>query len=551
MIAAGRAVAGDDPLGIRLGAVLTSLAGPFLLWRTAHILFGGEVARRAVWFALAMPLLAVGGVLITPDTPSVLFWGLAGWALAELHVSGRADWWLAVGLFAGLGLISKYSNLFVGAGIVAWLILLPANWHWLRSWQLWAGGALAACLALPVVIWNAEHGWASFAKQFGRVAANEGLTATYILELAGAYLALAGPIVAVLGIVGLWRVVAHAMAERDQASALLAASILPFLAYLLQHALHDRVQPNWAAPLYPALAVCAALAVAHARPSAARERMAMWARWGIATGLLLSALLYAHTLRPLAKLPGVKDPTSQLRGWQAFASQVDDLRAANGACWIATSSYGTTGQLAHTLRGRVPVLQLDEPLRYVHLPRPRPQRPRMPRALCRARAACVRGVSGATVPQRRRARENHARRPRHTRCCLCDLPARRSGGLPAPALSRQCCRGHTCRSFTVLSEIRILSFMHRAQSGRAFLPLQTKGPVMCETTSEPLKPIQRVREFVVGAVICVGALLMLAGAVSGTVLRLGGPDGLATLWPLYLGGVVAILFGWMNGEWRR
>jgi 4-amino-4-deoxy-L-arabinose transferase-like glycosyltransferase len=370
MIAAGRAVAGDDPLGIRLGAVLASLAGPFLLWRTAHILFGGEVARRAVWFALAMPLLAVGGVLITPDTPSVLFWGLAGWALAELHVSGRADWWLAVGLFAGLGLISKYSNLFVGAGIVAWLILLPANWHWLRSWQLWAGGALAACLALPVVIWNAEHGWASFAKQFGRVAANEGLTATYILELAGAYLALAGPIVAVLGIVGLWRVVAHAMAERDQASALLAASILPFLAYLLQHALHDRVQPNWAAPLYPALAVCAALAVAHARPSAARERMAMWARWGIATGLLLSALLYAHTLRPLAKLPGVKDPTSQLRGWQAFASQVDDLRAANGACWIATSSYGTTGQLAHTLRGRVPVLQLDEPLRYVHLPRP-------------------------------------------------------------------------------------------------------------------------------------------------------------------------------------
>ena len=26
---------------------------------------------------------------------------------------------------------------------------------------------------------------------------------------------------------------------------------------------------------------------------------------------------------------------------------------------------------------------------------------------------------------------------------------------------------------------------------------------MCETTSEPLKPIQRVRVFVVGAVICV------------------------------------------------
>lgn len=369
MIAAGRAVMGDSPIGIRLGAVLASLVGPFVLWRTAHILFGEAAARRAVWFALAMPLLAAGGVLMTPDTPSVLFWGLAGWALAELHVSGRAGWWLAVGLFAGLGLLSKYSNLFVGAGIVLWLTLLPANWRWLRSWQLWAGGALAACLALPVVVWNAAHGWASFAKQFGRVAANDGLTAAYILELVGAYLALASPIIAGLGIIGLWRVVGRAVTERDQASALLAASVLPFLAYLLQHALHDRVQANWAAPLYPALAVCAAQAVEHVSDRRARERAATWGSWGIALGLLLSALLYAHALRPVALLPGGKDPTAQLHGWDAFAAQVDDLRTANRACWIAASSYGTTGQLAYALRSRAPVLQLDEPLRYVHLPR--------------------------------------------------------------------------------------------------------------------------------------------------------------------------------------
>lgn len=74
---------------------------------------------------------------------------------------------------------------------------------------------------------------------------------------------------------------------------------------------------------------------------------------------------------------------------------------------------------------------------------------------------------------------------------------------------------------------------------------------MCETRSETLRPGGRVRELVVGAAIFIGALLMLAGAVSGTLLRLGGPEGLATLWPLYLGGIVAILLGWMNGEWRR
>src|SRR5262249_31915025 len=144
---------GDTALGVRLLAIIVSLIGPFILWRTTDLLFGPDIARRAVWIVLAMPLLAVGGIIATPDTPSVLFWGLAGWALAELHVSRNANWWLAVGAFAGLGLLSKYSNLFVGAGIVLWLLLIPANRAWLGRWQLWAGGALAGLLALPVVAW--------------------------------------------------------------------------------------------------------------------------------------------------------------------------------------------------------------------------------------------------------------------------------------------------------------------------------------------------------------------------------------------------------------
>src|SRR5262245_49978843 len=148
MIAAGRWIAGDTPLGIRLCAVLTSLLGPLVLWRSAHILFGSGIARRAVWIALAMPLMAVGGIIITPDTPSVLFWGLGAWALAELHVTRNANWWLAVGTFAGLGLLSKYTNLFVGAGILVWLIVLPSNWPWLRRWQVWAGGILACLLTI-------------------------------------------------------------------------------------------------------------------------------------------------------------------------------------------------------------------------------------------------------------------------------------------------------------------------------------------------------------------------------------------------------------------
>jgi 4-amino-4-deoxy-L-arabinose transferase-like glycosyltransferase len=366
MIAFGRWIAGDTPLGIRLVAVLVSFIGPLVLWRTSALLFGPFSARRAVWLALAMPLLAVGGVIMTPDTPSVLFWGLAGWALAELYASRNANWWLAVGIFAGLGLLSKYSNLFVGASILLWLAFLPANRSWLRCWQLWAGGVIAALLAIPVLVWNYQHDWASFAKQFGRVAHGH-LTAAYLLEFVAGTVGLMSPVIAVLAGIGLVKVVRAAATKRDPASALVAAGMLPFLAYLLVHSLHDRVQANWMAPLYPAFAICAAVALDTAgrasRPGLTFGRLG---RWAVGIGLLLSGLLYWHTLDPIVSLP--KDPTSQTRGWRALAAEIERLRAANGACWIATSNYATTGELAYALKDGPPVVQLTERIRYLHLP---------------------------------------------------------------------------------------------------------------------------------------------------------------------------------------
>ncbi|MFZ1104271.1 MAG: glycosyltransferase family 39 protein [Hyphomicrobiaceae bacterium] len=372
MIAFGRWVAGDTPLGIRLPAILVSLVGPLVLWRTAAILLGPVAARRAMWIALAMPLLAVGGVIMTPDTPSVLFWGLAGWALAELYVSRRASWWLAVGVAAGLGLLSKYSNLFVGASILLWLMVLPRNRAWFRSWQLWVGGAIACLLALPVVLWNLEHDWASFAKQLGRAARGQHLTLAYLGELAGGCLGLMSPVIAVLGALGLARLVRSAVKTKDAPSALIVCGMLPFLAYLLVHALHSRVQPNWVAPLYPAFALCAAVALGTTDTPRAGQAFGRLGRWAVGVGFVISAALYWHTVQPLILLSGQRDPTSQTRGWRELAAEVERVRGATGACWIATSSYATTAQLAFQLKDRTPVVQLTERIRYVHLPPPDP-----------------------------------------------------------------------------------------------------------------------------------------------------------------------------------
>ena len=365
MIAAGMWCVGDNPVGIRLAAPLTSLVIPFVLWRTTAILFDRGIAECATWFTLAMPLLAIGGVIVTPDTPSVLFWGLTVWALAELHSSRNANWWLAVGLFSGLGLLSKYVALFLGAGIALWIALLPANWRWLRCWQLWAGGMLAVVVALPVVLWNAQHEWASFIMQFGRVVPTKPATTTYLLEFAGASFGLASPLIAILASWGLWLTYRAVVVDRTQSHAMLAAIISPMLFYLLVHAQHARVQPNWPLPLYPALAICAAIALSAASDPNRIQRLG---RAALIIGFLPSGLLYLHALRPIAQSAKIVDPTMQIRGWPQFAADVERLRLVNGAQWIATSSYQITGQLAFQFKSGPQIVQLNERLRYVHLP---------------------------------------------------------------------------------------------------------------------------------------------------------------------------------------
>lgn len=367
LMRAGRELVGDTTLGLRLFGPLATAAGTLLLWRTVALADGREAATRAALWFNAMLLVGAGSVLMTPDTPAVFFWGATVWALAELTASRDARWWLVVGITAGLGLFSKYSVLFLGLGILVWLVSMRATRAWLGRWQTWVGGAIAVALFAPVVMWNAQHQWMSFAKQFGRTVATEWRFDT-TGELIGVQLLLIGlpmvPFVG-LGIARAWR----GWRVGDAMRALPLATGLPFVAYLLFHSLHGRVEGNWPGPLYPTFAWMAASAVPGVNDLGPRTRaiLAGCARWIAPFGLGLVALVYLHVTVPLIVLPPERDPTAQMRGWADFAHDVETERVRLGFGWIGAQNYSMEGQLAARL-GWERVVPMDEAERYGHLP---------------------------------------------------------------------------------------------------------------------------------------------------------------------------------------
>ena len=362
VIAAGRSLVGDTPLGIRFGAVVLYLVAGLAFFRTAKLLYGTEVAVTSCWIALAMPLLAVGGILASPDAPSVLFWVLTVWAVAEFSRSQNGAWWLAVGIFAGCGLLSKYTNIFLGGSIILWLIAVPSNVKWLRSPLPWIAGLIAISFSAPVVIWNFQHDWVSFAKQFGRV--GQSSNGHFEIELVLTSLGLASPVIAVLASAGLYGVVRSAIARRGSSDVLIGALVLPMLVYFVVHALHDRVHFNWLAPIYPFLAICAARGLDLYVSELRRWPMYLSA---IGTGFVFTAVIFALALHPLSGSL-TSDPLGETRGWKNFAGMVDELRQREGAAWVATSYFATNAQLTYSLNERVPVAQLNDAIRYVDMP---------------------------------------------------------------------------------------------------------------------------------------------------------------------------------------
>jgi hypothetical protein len=230
-----------------------------------------------------------------------------------------------------------------------------------RAPWLWAGGAVALAVFMPVVAWNAAHGWASFVKQGGRTEDwHPARAAQFVGELLGGQVGLATPGIFVLFAAGLWRSGVAAV-RREREGTLLAALAVPGLVVFFEHALGDRVQANWLAVLYPPLAIAGAVVAA------------WWWRWAAGLGFVLTGVVYLQAAAAPFPLPRRLDPTlMRLAGWGALAREADQMRAQAGLAFLAGEDYSMASELAWQAPPGSSVVGVGERWRLFRLARPAP-----------------------------------------------------------------------------------------------------------------------------------------------------------------------------------
>ncbi|MCB8877269.1 glycosyltransferase family 39 protein [Acidisoma silvae] len=357
----GTALFGNTGLGIRLLGPISTALGSWAVLDAARSLGVGRGYGAAILLNATL-LFGAGSVLMTPDTPLLFFWILTLWAAARIAAGGSGWWWIVTGLAAGLAFDSKYTAALLLAGIGLWALLTPLGRRWLfHDIRPWLGLITALILFLPVILWNADHHWVSFAKQGGRTADFHPARAVQFLgELIGGQLGLATPIIFVLCAIGLWRATLTAVKTRDAAAGLLVATgVLPALVFI-QHALGDRVQGNWPEIIYPAAVIAAA-----ALPAAAR-----WLKPGAILGFALTLIVYVQAIASPLPLGGTEPTIRVLGGWPALTRSAEAQAQTVGAQFIAVDEYGLGSELALRLPRALPVLADDPRWQYFNLPGP-------------------------------------------------------------------------------------------------------------------------------------------------------------------------------------
>ncbi len=319
-----------DGRALRLPFIALFAGTSWMLYLLTRHLFGGTAG---VWAVLALNLSAfftLAGSWVVTDGP--LFFCLVGAAYTIARGLFPADaaispWriWPVAGFWFGLAGLSKYHAALVAVGLLFYLASIPARWKIVLHPAIWVGAAIAVAVISPVIVWNAEHHWVSFAFQGGRALAHGSFpkVGQFLVNLGGQFLWM-GPWVFVPMVVAAYYALRRG--RTDARTWYCVCLALPtILLFTLVPLWGDRGLPHWQMPGW--LMLFPVLGDHLAREAEVRPLPRRWAVGSAVTLVTVALLIVGHAATGYGRLlaPAVfakGDPTLEALEWTPLRGEL-------------------------------------------------------------------------------------------------------------------------------------------------------------------------------------------------------------------------------------
>jgi 4-amino-4-deoxy-L-arabinose transferase-like glycosyltransferase len=366
---------GDTEFFVRLGGLVCSAIALIFLYQTSVSLFPANTLlawELLLLFNITL-LFPAGCIIQTPDTPMLLFWTAAVFCGSRIITGGSARWWYLWGAALGFGLLSKYTMILIIPCTFFFFLFSPTHRRWLKKKEPYLALLIALVIFSPVILWNWQHHWASFAYQLQQGFTPKKRDALQIilkvLEYLGGQAGVITPLLfiafVIYGIKGIVLSIRRGIPEYLYL-ALLSWPVLLFFG--LSTALGKVAEANWPAPAYIAgfLLMCHVFHE-HFRTSWGHRK---FFHASIGFALIVNIMIHIHLINPFIPLSPNLDPTAQFHGWRELGGKINayihDNPRKDG--YFLLSEKGTTVAEAVFYTGnRFTGIDFSRPERYIFL----------------------------------------------------------------------------------------------------------------------------------------------------------------------------------------
>ena len=321
-------ILGHSIFSVKLAAVLWYLGFYILIAKMVQEMFADD--RLTFWVLIALNstiVFQLYGFVITPDSPLIFTWAATIYSVWQIIRTEDAKWWYIAGFFMGLAWLGKYSGIMLVPSVLMFVLISKQQRKWLLTVHPYLASLVAVLVFSPVLIWNIQHDWISFAFQGSRrTSGMDSWQLRFVGELVGSQLFILTPYLFVLVFAAFIRFGRKIFGEVEDKILLLISSGFVTMTFFILVSFRTLVKMNWLAPAYWSFAI---LGVYYLLQDPKRfKRMKI--------GITSSYLFLAIGIGVVA-LPNI--PLGEGNTWSGWEQAADDITAISDSLDAAGDEY--------------------------------------------------------------------------------------------------------------------------------------------------------------------------------------------------------------------
>jgi len=305
------AIFGTNEFGARVAAIIIGFLTSIFIYKLIYDINKNTTEAFIATLALhASFLFNALFIMLMPDTLLFLLILPIIFTVIEIEKNNKLSTWLLLGLLLGLAGLSKYTAVLFIVPIIIYFIMRK-RYKLFYTPKIIPAILIALIIILPVIIWNIQNDWSSFAYQSAHVVGDRGINWNGFFSSLGAQIGAYNPFLAPIAFWGLYK------ALRSENSTLFLTALfgLVMISFFTYASLYKTALPHWSALFYMLFIPIGTFYLMNISKK--------YLKFAIGFGLVLSLISYAELGFKFIPQPDYQSLHRDIHGWETIMQKTN------------------------------------------------------------------------------------------------------------------------------------------------------------------------------------------------------------------------------------